>query len=106
MVEERGTGTDRVRAAEALLNTADRVQFDRHISSLLRQDLVAPCMPVIKAAVERGVTRLAELALLISAAHRADAAWALEAARRLIAIKPGQRALEELHEVVPEAEGA
>jgi hypothetical protein len=60
MVEERGTATERLQAAEALLNVADRVQFGRHISSLLRRELVAVLLPAVKAAVERGIARLAE----------------------------------------------
>ncbi len=108
MVEERGTAADRVRAAEALLSVADHVQFDRHISSLLRQDIVAACLPALQAAVTRGVARLTEqppsydlglqMALMISAAHRVDPSWAQDTARRLVAARPGERALKELSE--------
>jgi hypothetical protein len=111
MVEERGTAAQRAQAAGALLSAADRIQYDRHISSLLRQDLVSVCLPAIKAAVDSGITMPAEaqpsfdlglqLALLISAAHRHDATWAVAAARRLTAAQPGERALKELHEVLP-----
>ncbi|KUN91105.1 hypothetical protein [Streptomyces resistomycificus] len=112
MVEERGTAAERLRAAEALLSVADRVQFDRHVSSLLRQELVVALLPAVRAAVERGIARPADeqptydlglqLALMIAAAHRADATWALDAARRLIATRPGARALAELHDAIPE----
>jgi hypothetical protein len=106
MVEERGTATQRLKAAESLLNVVDRVPFDRHISSLLRQDLVTACLDVIKAAVTRGVVRLTEepprydlglqLALLINAAGRVDRSWSEEAACHLKAANPGERALKEL----------
>jgi hypothetical protein len=43
---------------------------------------------------------------MIAAAHRVDATWALDAARRLIAIKPGERAVTELHEAIPETREA
>ncbi|WP_411148395.1 hypothetical protein [Streptomyces sp. A30] len=112
MVEERGTATERLQAAEALLNLAGQVQFDRHISALLRRELVAALLPAVTAGVERGIARLAEeqpsydlglqLALMIAAAHRVDATWGLDAARRLIAVKPGERAVTELHDAIPE----
>jgi hypothetical protein len=79
MVEERGTGTERLQAVRALLAIADRVQFDRHIGALLRRDLVVDSLPDdIRAAVDRGIVRLAkkqlsydlglQLALMIAAA--------------------------------------
>ncbi|MEU6915950.1 hypothetical protein [Streptomyces olindensis] len=111
MVDERGTGGERVRAAEALLGVLDSVQFDRH-SSLLREDLVVASLPVIKEAVARGTTRLKQgrisydlglqLALTITAARHIDADWALNAARGLVAADPGERALEELREDFPD----
>ncbi|GAA1013745.1 hypothetical protein [Streptomyces sp. F-3] len=113
MVEERGTAADRLRAVEALLSIADRVQFDRHIGSLLRRDDVAACLPALQAAVTRGVTRLTEqppsydlglqLALMVSAAHRVDPAWAQGMARDLMAAQPGERALRELGEGMEDA---
>ncbi|WP_157993108.1 hypothetical protein [Streptomyces sp. Go-475] len=112
MVDERGTGAERVRAAEALLGVVDSVQFDRHTNSLLREDLLVASLPVIKEAVARGTTRLKQerisydlglqLALTITAARRIDADWALNAARGLVAAKPGERGLEELREDFPE----
>jgi hypothetical protein len=112
MIGERGTHTERTRAARALLAIADRVQFDRHIGALLRPDLVVAGITEIQATVDRGIARLAteqlpydlglQLALMTAAVHRADAAWALDAARRLIAVKPGERALRELPEAIPE----
>jgi hypothetical protein len=112
MVEEQGTAFGRVQAARALFAIADRVQFDRHISSLLRRDLVSACLPDLKAAVERGTRRLAEkdqpsydlglqLALMIVAASASDRAWAVPAAQRLAEVDPGERALTELNEVFP-----
>ncbi|MFI6933129.1 hypothetical protein [Streptomyces sp. NPDC050287] len=112
MIDERGTRTERTQAARALLAIADRVQFARHIGALLRPDLVVAGLPEIQATVDRGVTRLAkerfpydlglQLALMTAAVHRADAARSLEAARRLIAVEPGERALRELREAIPE----
>ncbi|MET7318927.1 MULTISPECIES: hypothetical protein [Streptomyces] len=106
MVEERGTADQRLEAAASLLNVADRVPFDRHISSLLHQDVVAACPDVIKATVARGVVRLTEesprhdlglqLALLIEAVGRVDRSWSEEAACHLAAAHPGERALKEL----------
>ncbi|WP_438818258.1 DUF397 domain-containing protein [Streptomyces thermoviolaceus] len=106
MVEERGTATQRLKAAESLLNVADRVPFDRHISSLLRQDVVTACLDVIKVTVARGVVRLTEepprydlglqLALMINAAGRVDRNWSETAACNLKAANPGERALKEL----------
>lgn len=112
MVEERGTADERLQAAEALLLVADRVQFDRHISALLRRELVTLLLPAIKTAVEHGIARLAEeqpsydlglqLALMTAAAHPVDATWALGAARRLLVVKPGERAVTELQDAIPE----
>ncbi|MET9865476.1 hypothetical protein ABZZ16_04560 [Streptomyces sp. NPDC006386] len=112
MVDERGTGAERVRAAEALFGVVDSVQFGRHISSLLREDLVVASLPVIKGTVGRGITRLEherhsydlglQLALVVSAARRIDTDWASNAARGLVAAEPGERALEELRESFPE----
>jgi hypothetical protein len=116
MVEERGTGTERLQAVRALLAIADRVQFDRHIGALLRRDLVVDNLADIRAVVDRGIVRLAkeqlsydlglQLALMVAAARHAAATWALDAARRLIAVKPGERALRELREATPEAHEA
>ncbi|POX39768.1 hypothetical protein C3486_16795 [Streptomyces sp. Ru73] len=107
MVDERGTRDERVRAAQALLAVADRVQFDRRVSALLRADLMAACLPALRDAVDRGVRRLAErerlgfdlglqLALMIAAARAYDAPWAADAEARLTAAEPGERALREL----------
>ncbi|WP_405613830.1 hypothetical protein [Streptomyces sp. NBC_00076] len=112
MIEERGTRTERTRAARALLAIADRVQFDRHIGALLRPDLVVAGLPEIQATVDRGIARLEEeqlsydlglqLALMTAAIHHTEAAWALATARRLIAAKPGDRAVRELRAAIPE----
>ncbi len=112
MIDERGTRTERTQAARALLAIADRVQFDRHIGALLRPDLVVAGLPEIQSTVDRGITRLAkeqlpydlglQLALMTAAVHRREAAWALATARRLIAVKPGERTVRELRETIPE----
>ncbi|MEU6114063.1 hypothetical protein ABZ840_05820 [Streptomyces sp. NPDC047117] len=110
MVEERATPEARVRAARALLAIADRVQFDRRISALLRRDLLSACLPALRDAVDRGVRRLAEherlgfdlgvqLALMIVAARAVDPGWAAAAAGRLALAEPGERALRELREL-------
>jgi hypothetical protein len=111
MVEERGTKPERVKAAQALFELVDSVQFDRHISSLLRRDLVDSSLSVVKDAVGRGLARLSQenlsfdlglqLALVIVATRRVDAEWAGEAARALLASDPGERAVRELRETFP-----
>ncbi|WP_166026823.1 hypothetical protein [Streptomyces chilikensis] len=112
MVEERGTAAERLRAADALLSVADRVQFDRHISSLMRQDVVASCLATMRTAVDRGIARLGgervphdlglQLALMTAAAHSVDDGWSRNAAHRLVEAKPGERALRELSDVMPD----
>ncbi|WP_051872373.1 hypothetical protein [Streptomyces sclerotialus] len=110
MVEERGTQDERVRAARALLAVADRVQFGRRISSLLRRELVSLCLPELRDAVDGGVRRVAgqqrlgfdlglQLALMIVAAREYGVRWASDAARRLAEARPGERALRELQEL-------
>jgi hypothetical protein len=110
LTEERGTADLRQRAAVALIGIADRVQFDRHLTWLLGEDIVAACTEDIKAAVARGLDRLTgaewprfdlgmQLALLIAALVPADEQAAVDLAQRLAAADPGDRALRELSEV-------
>lgn len=58
MVDERGTAELRIAAARALLSLTDRVQFDRHMSSLLFREIVEAARDEIDATVERGIDRL------------------------------------------------
>jgi hypothetical protein len=39
---------------------------------------------------------------MTAAVHHTEAAWALATARRLIAVKPGERAVREVREAIPE----
>ncbi|MET7490378.1 hypothetical protein [Streptomyces sp. NPDC005538] len=107
MVDERGTAGLRIEAARALLALADRVQFDRHISSLLTREIVGEARDEIGGAVERGIGRLAsgehvrydlglQLALLTVAMKKYDEQGANDAMARLAAARPGERALREL----------
>jgi hypothetical protein len=107
MVDEQGTADERVSAARALLGIADRVQFDRRISSLLRRELVVACLPEIRAVVDRGIAALTahrrlsfdlglQLAIVVTAVRPLDAPWAEQVAQRLTDAKPGERALQEL----------
>ncbi|MEU6662619.1 hypothetical protein [Streptomyces sp. NPDC046821] len=107
MVDERGTAARRIEAGRSLLSIADRVQFDRHISSLLYPEIVAASHEEIRVAVDRGTARLAanervgyelglQLALLTVAMKKYDDAGANDAMLRLAAARPGNRALREL----------
>ncbi|WP_405992535.1 hypothetical protein [Streptomyces sp. NBC_00986] len=107
MVDERGTAELRIVAARALLSLADRVRFDRHISSLLFHEIVEAARDEIDATVERGIDRLAsgehvpydlglQLALLTVAMKTYDAPRANDAMIRLATARPGERALREL----------
>ncbi|MFI6462843.1 hypothetical protein [Streptomyces sp. NPDC050538] len=107
MVDERGTAGLRIAAARALISLADRVQYDRHISSLLSREIVEAAQGEIDATVGRGITRLAsgehipydlglQLALLTVAMKTYDEPGANDAMIRLAAAHPGERALREL----------
>ncbi|MEV5527914.1 hypothetical protein [Streptomyces prunicolor] len=107
MVDERGTAEPRLAAARALLSLADRVQFDRHITSLLSADIVEAARDEISATLERGITRLTtgeripydlglQLALLTRAMRTYAEPGANDATARLTAARPGGRALREL----------
>lgn len=107
MVDERGTAELRIAAARALLSLADRVQFDRHISSLLFREIVEAARDEIDATVERGIGRLSsgehvpydlglQLALLTVAMKTYDEPGANDAMIRLATARPGERALREL----------
>ncbi|GCB49401.1 hypothetical protein [Streptomyces sp. NL15-2K] len=100
MVEERGTGTERLQAVRALLAIADRVQFDRRIGALLRRDLVVDNLADIQAVVDLGIVRLAKeqlsLDVLVRSGDRieygvqlkdVDSASSLKSATRGIAEK-------------------
>lgn len=107
MVDERGTAELRLAAARALIAVADRVQFDRHVSALLYSEIVEACQDDIRAAVDRGIARLAsaerpsfdlglQLALLTVSTMKLDEQAATDTMRRLAEAQPGERALREL----------
>ncbi|MGW7573597.1 hypothetical protein [Streptomyces sp. NPDC054765] len=107
MIDERSSAADRIAAARTLFKIVDLVQFDQHVSAILRRDIIGSCLDDICAAIERGIARLAirkqltfdlgfQIALLVVAIAPFDEPMSTEAARRLAAADPGERALREL----------